>query len=179
MRRIVDSLGDVSDLPAAGRFEVGRVIDGENVTIRGAVVNGVPGIDTAFNPDKFPGGNWMRVPVEPRPLTAKERAVVERILRLGFPGAAEFRHQLDRVRVVALWGPDSASVDLRVADDAPPAPVPDGVVPVTCTVIDEEGELIGEIILWTEAGMLSGLEYAWYGDEPPTSLPEVDRIVVS
>ncbi|SES30826.1 polymorphic toxin-type HINT domain-containing protein [Streptomyces qinglanensis] len=56
MRRIVDSLGDVSDLPTAGRFEVGRVIDGENVTIRGAVVNGVPRIGTAFNPDKFPGG---------------------------------------------------------------------------------------------------------------------------
>ncbi|MFG2880725.1 polymorphic toxin-type HINT domain-containing protein [Streptomyces sp. NPDC048297] len=57
MRRIVDSLGDVSDLPTAGRFEVGRVIDGENVTIRGAVVNGIPRIGTAFNPDKFPGGN--------------------------------------------------------------------------------------------------------------------------
>ncbi|MCX2970996.1 MULTISPECIES: polymorphic toxin-type HINT domain-containing protein [Streptomyces] len=56
MRRIVDSLGDVRDLPTAGRFEVGRVIDGENVTIRGAVVNGVPRIGTAFNPDKFPGG---------------------------------------------------------------------------------------------------------------------------
>lgn len=56
MRRIVDSLGDVSDLPAAGRFEVGRVIDGENVTIRGAVVNDVPKIGTAFNPDKFSGG---------------------------------------------------------------------------------------------------------------------------
>ena len=52
-------------------------------------------------------------------------------------------------------------------------------MPVTCTVVDEGGELIGEIILWAEAGMLSGLEYAWYGDEPPTSLPEVDRVVVS
>ncbi|WP_139238228.1 hypothetical protein [Streptomyces aidingensis] len=50
MRRIVDSLGDVSDLPAAGRFEVSRVIDGENVTIRGVVVNGIPRIGTAFNP---------------------------------------------------------------------------------------------------------------------------------
>ncbi|MFD6201445.1 Hint domain-containing protein, partial [Streptomyces rubiginosohelvolus] len=57
MRRIVNSLDDAADLPAAGRFEVRRVIDGENVTIRGAVVNGVPRIGTAFNPDKFPGGN--------------------------------------------------------------------------------------------------------------------------
>jgi len=36
----------------------------------------------------------MRVPVEPRPLTTKERAVVERILQLDFPGAAELRHRL-------------------------------------------------------------------------------------
>ncbi len=120
----------------------------------------------------------MRVPVEPRPLTTKERVVAERILQADFPGATELRHQLDRVRVVALWGSNSASVDLRVADDAPRAPLPTGVVPATCTVIDEEGEPAGEIILWTESGMLSGLEYAWYGDEPPTSLPEVTQIVM-
>lgn len=121
----------------------------------------------------------MRVSVEPRPPTSAERAVVERILQLDFPGAAELRHQLDRVRVVALWGSDSPSVDLRVTGDAPRSTVPDGVVPVTCTAIGEAGELVGEIILWTEAGMLSSLEHAWYGDEPPTSLPEVDRIVLS
>lgn len=60
----------------------------------------------------------MRVPVEPRPLNARERAVAERILQVDFPGAVELRH-------------------------------------------------------------LSGLEYAWYGDAPPTSLPEVDRMVTS
>lgn len=121
----------------------------------------------------------MRVPIEPRPLTAKEREVLERILQLDFPGAAELRHQLDRTWVVALWGSNSVSVDLRVMDDAPRAPIPNGVVPVNCTTVDERGELIGEIILWTEAGMLSSLEYAWYGDEPPTSLPEEDRMFMS
>ncbi|WKK25966.1 hypothetical protein QZH56_10410 [Streptomyces olivoreticuli] len=104
---------------------------------------------------------------------------MERILQVDFPGVAELRHQLDQVQVVALWGSNSVSVDLRVADDAPRAPIPTGVAPVTFTVIDEEGVLVGEIILWTESGMLSGLEYAWYGDQPPTSLPEVDRMVMS
>lgn len=56
MRRIVDSLGDAGDLPARGRFEVGRIIDGEKVTIRGSVVDGVPRIGTAFIPDKYLGG---------------------------------------------------------------------------------------------------------------------------
>ncbi|WP_229816322.1 RHS repeat-associated core domain-containing protein [Streptomyces lucensis] len=54
-RRIVNSLGDGDDLPEAGGFVVDRTIDGETVTIRGAMVNGVPRVGTAFIQDKFPG----------------------------------------------------------------------------------------------------------------------------
>ncbi len=49
MRAIVDSLR-CCGLPASGPFEVQRVIYGETVTIRGAMVNGVPRIGTAFIP---------------------------------------------------------------------------------------------------------------------------------
>ena len=55
MREITNSLRCSCDLPAAGRFEVQRQIYGETVTIRGAMVNGVPRIGTAFVPSKFPG----------------------------------------------------------------------------------------------------------------------------
>jgi hypothetical protein len=55
MRSIVDSLRCTCGLPASGPFEVQRVIYGETVTIRGAMVNGVPRIGTAFIPSKFPG----------------------------------------------------------------------------------------------------------------------------
>ncbi|MFC3998398.1 polymorphic toxin-type HINT domain-containing protein [Nocardiopsis sediminis] len=54
MRMIVNSLGDAADLPQSGRFEVSRIIEGEQVTIRGAMVNGVPRIGTAFIPSAFP-----------------------------------------------------------------------------------------------------------------------------
>ncbi|MFD4995019.1 hypothetical protein [Streptomyces buecherae] len=121
----------------------------------------------------------MQVPVTPRPLTAEERAVVETVLRAGFAGSAELRQQLDQARVVALWGARSVSVDLHVMGDAPRARMPSGPAPVTCTVVDEGGELMGEILLWTESGMLSGLEYAWFGDQPPASLPRVDRMGTS
>ncbi|MEV7086752.1 hypothetical protein AB0O07_12765 [Streptomyces sp. NPDC093085] len=121
----------------------------------------------------------MRIAVEPRQLTAEERATVDRVLQVDFPGAEELRRQLDQVRVVALWGTHSVSVDLQVTGDAPRAPVPNGVVPVTCTVLDEGGELFGEIILWVESGRLAALEYAWYGDLPPTTLPEVERMITS
>lgn len=55
MKRIVYSLGDKSDLPKKGSFEVERNIGGETVTIRGAVVDGTPRIGTAFIASKYPG----------------------------------------------------------------------------------------------------------------------------
>lgn len=101
------------------------------------------------------------------------------VLSADFPGSEELRCQLDNVEVVAQWGVGSVSVDLVVRGDFPVAPVPSGVAPVEATVVDQSGELVGEIILWTQSGALSGLEYAWYGDEPPAFLPAVDRIVVT
>jgi hypothetical protein len=50
MQQIVGSLSDGVGLPESGPFEVTRTIQGEVVTIRGAVVNGVPKIGTAFIP---------------------------------------------------------------------------------------------------------------------------------
>ncbi|WP_019982877.1 RHS repeat domain-containing protein [Streptomyces sp. Amel2xE9] len=54
-RRIVNSLADGDDLPESGGFVVDRMIDGEKVTIRGAMVNGIPRVGTAFISSKFPG----------------------------------------------------------------------------------------------------------------------------
>jgi len=121
----------------------------------------------------------MPIPVEPRPLNSEERAVMGRLLAGDFPGAEELRCQLDNVEVVAQWGVGSVSVDVMVSGSFPVAPIPSGVVPVEATVVDESGELVGEIILWTQSGVLSGLEYAWYGEESPDFLPRVDRIVVA
>jgi hypothetical protein len=55
MKLIVDSLGAGQDLPESGPFAVTRMIDGAQVTIRGAMVNGIPKIGTAFIADAFPG----------------------------------------------------------------------------------------------------------------------------
>jgi hypothetical protein len=55
LRSILDSLEGATDLPERGVYEVSRVVDGQAVTIRGAVVNGVPRLGTAFNPSKFTG----------------------------------------------------------------------------------------------------------------------------
>lgn len=121
----------------------------------------------------------MRVPIDPRPLSASERSVVEHLLQVDFPGAAELRAQLDCTEVVAQWAPGSVSIDLRVKGVSQAAPIESGVAPVEATVVDAMGNLFGEIILWTQFGMLSGVEYAWYGEDPPTSFPEIGKILLS
>jgi hypothetical protein len=57
MRVLVDSLQDGSGLPANGPFDVTRVINGQSITIRGAMVKGVPRIGTAFDPSAYPGNS--------------------------------------------------------------------------------------------------------------------------
>ncbi|RWW96708.1 DUF6443 domain-containing protein [Flavobacterium cerinum] len=50
VRRLYLSLGQQASLPASGTFERIVTVYGENITIRGAVVNGTPRISTAFIP---------------------------------------------------------------------------------------------------------------------------------
>ncbi|MFB7271605.1 polymorphic toxin-type HINT domain-containing protein [Streptomyces sp. NPDC056244] len=59
LKKIIDSLGDgpMTQKPGGqpGEFELSRVVDGETVTIRGRMVNGIARISTAFIPAKHPG----------------------------------------------------------------------------------------------------------------------------
>ncbi|MFE7122458.1 hypothetical protein ACFU99_44250 [Streptomyces sp. NPDC057654] len=120
----------------------------------------------------------MPVEITPRPMSSGERDVVELILANEFPGAVELRAQVDFVQVVAKWGIDSASVDLLVLEGAPRSPGVTGVIPVDATVMDEAASLFGEILLWAVDGYLSAIEYAWYGDEPPSTLPDIAMITI-
>lgn len=43
------------EAPKSDGFASDRTIDGETVTVRGAMVNGVPRVETAFIRGKFPG----------------------------------------------------------------------------------------------------------------------------
>lgn len=126
----------------------------------------------------YPEGPSVSVAITPRPMSSGERAVVELILANEFPGAAELRAQVDFVQVVAKWGVDSPSVDLLVLEGSPRSPGVSGVIPVDATVMDESGSLFGEILLWATDGYLSAIEYAWYGDEPPSALPDIAMITI-
>ncbi|RST16469.1 hypothetical protein E2C00_17400 [Streptomyces sp. WAC05374] len=111
--------------------------------------------------------------IDPRPLNADERAVLEHVLSAEFVGASQLRSQLDRAEVIAVWAPGSVSVDLRVGAPCEPAALPQGLVPVDAEVHDPSGAYVGEILLWTDGATLTALEFAWVTDEMPTSLPAV------
>jgi hypothetical protein len=110
----------------------------------------------------------------------QERSVIAHLLSAAFPGAAELREQLAFARVVEDWKPEgSPSFDIFVPAGAGTAQISDGVAPVNAYVTDEEGAYIGELILWIGNGKLTGLEYAWVTDTPPSRLPQVSQIQVS
>ena len=92
------------------------------------------------------------VPIEPRPLNASERAVLEHLLSTDFAGAASLRDQLDRTEVVGTWGAESVSVDLRVCGTAQHPPQASRLLPVGAYVYDRSGEYIGELLVWAEGG---------------------------
>jgi hypothetical protein len=112
--------------------------------------------------------------IDPRPLNADERAVLEHVLSAEFVGATQLRSQLDRTEVTAAWGPESVSVNLRVREPCEQAALPTELVPVDGHVHDPSGTYVGEILVWTDRGAtLAALECAWVTDEMPTSLPAV------
>ncbi|MFE2249319.1 hypothetical protein [Streptomyces lavendulae] len=79
---------------------------------------------------------------------------------------------MNRTEVIAFWGPDSMSVDLRDGEPCEHAVLPEVLVPVEAQVHDPSGTYFGEILVWTDRGAtLAALELAWVTDEMPTSLP--------
>ncbi|MCX5316703.1 hypothetical protein [Streptomyces sp. NBC_00154] len=89
--------------------------------------------------------------IDPRPLNADERAVLEHILSAEFVGASQLRSQLDRTEVIAIWGPDSVSVDLQVREPHEHAALPEALVPVDAQVHDPSGALCVGHVRWIPA----------------------------
>jgi hypothetical protein len=108
-----------------------------------------------------------------RPLRRDENAALRWILWLeDFPGSVELRAQVDHVR--ATWG-RTTEMELKVVD-GPPAPVPDGYLPVGALVVDSVGKSTGFILVSVNGGYLSSLYYSWFTDRMPTEYPSPDRL---
>lgn len=113
----------------------------------------------------------------PGQLTWKVRELLDRILQQAvFLGSDEMLGQVPNVTVV---GGPMTMLELRVTRPAAPSAFKDGPAPISATVSDSAGAAIGEMLLWLEDGYLSTLEFAWWTDDPPDHLPNLDRVQVA
>jgi hypothetical protein len=104
-----------------------------------------------------------------RPLTLRERAALDHLLALDFPGALELRAQAASVEATGV----AMFVELSVDHSLPKAAVLNRT-PVQA-VVDGHG-YDGGLLLFVEEGRLSGLEYWWVTEEMPAEFPPVDII---
>lgn len=113
---------------------------------------------------------------EPRDLSRKELALLRLLLSVNtFPGAHELASQVEGTKVA---GGLRTLLNLDAPRSALMAKRQDGPIPVRAFVQSPGGETVGEILVWVKDGYLSGLEFAWFTDDAPTEMPEIDRIRV-
>ena len=110
-------------------------------------------------------------------LTEQARSLLESVLRQAdFPGSDELLQQASSVDVV---GGPITMLDLRASHASSASAFADGPVPVSVVVSDAAGTLVGELLVWVGHGYLTGLEFAWWTDDPPDQLPTPDHVRVT
>ena len=54
--------------------------------------------------------------------------------------------------------------------------LPDGPLREIPAIVDSNGTLIGELLVWVTGGLISDLERPWFTDEAPNSWPDPDSL---
>jgi hypothetical protein len=99
-----------------------------------------------------------------------------KVLEPDFDGVEILREQVSEAFATRHWIEGLPSIDIMVGETIPAAPGTVASINRTL-VINEAGTTVGFLLLWIEAGRLSGLEYAWVTEEPPTDLPPDEWII--
>jgi hypothetical protein len=111
-----------------------------------------------------------------RDISAEEAAVITAIVsQSGVPDAAELVDELDGAVAAneTQW-----IIDVAPRKKGPGINIADGLFP-SCANVSSNGAYQGEIIIWIKDGHLSGLEYAWITDEPPTRWPRPEDLEIA
>jgi hypothetical protein len=105
----------------------------------------------------------------PRPLSARERSLLDFLLAEDFPGAEALRMQAQTVRVKGLWEGLPSVVLLEVADGSAPRANVLHTVPVEAKVRDVDPPQ--ELLLFVENGFLDSIELVDYSGSDEAELP--------
>lgn len=105
----------------------------------------------------------------PRPLTDRERDILDLLLSIDFQGAAELRQQAASVSAAR----DGMIIDLIVSAKSPRA----NVANRTPVQADVDGDCyVGGLLLFVDDGQLAALEYWWVTEERPAVMPPLTAI---
>ncbi|WP_156426698.1 hypothetical protein [Mycobacterium sp. IS-3022] len=110
-----------------------------------------------------------------RRISGDESAVVTAIIESsGFPGGRTLIEELGEAVVSheTRW-----ILDIKTPHATSGVELPDGPFPARAFVPSEPAYQ-GEVIVWIENGHISGLEYAWVSDDPPTEWPRPDGMQI-
>jgi hypothetical protein len=98
-----------------------------------------------------------------RPLTQREREILDYLLSAERPGVAELRQQSKAV-LARPWACGCASIDLVVDQGrARPSPIRARPAIETQSKEHEDSTAFFELLLWVDDGWLSGIELVDYG----------------
>ncbi|TFB88167.1 hypothetical protein E3O44_05675 [Cryobacterium algoricola] len=68
-------------------------------------------------------------------------------------------------------------IDLETTTGAQQCDCSDGPLPPRAAVIRQNGELVGELLVWVKYGRLVGIEQTWFTAEPPSRWPTAEELV--
>jgi hypothetical protein len=111
----------------------------------------------------------------PRPLTEREREVLEFLVSIDSPAAVALRTQVSAARVTGECECGCGAIALEVdQEQARPAVAR---FPITTSNDPEDPEETLWLILWDEGGWISYVEIAWISAEAPRGLPSTEGFV--
>lgn len=110
-----------------------------------------------------------------RKISPEELAVISAIVSV--PGAPDAPALFEELGEAVVFNETDWILDIRTPGAGPIVELPNGPLPVRAFVPNRE-TYRGEIIVWVNEGRLSGLEYAWVTDEPPTRWPHPSELEV-
>jgi hypothetical protein len=110
-----------------------------------------------------------------RPISSEEAGVIRSILsHANIRGTGPLIADVDG----ALVANETAWIlDVKVSNDGEGADLANGPFPAQAFV-PTSAEYQGEVIIWITDGHISGLEYAWVSDDPPTRWPHADKMEI-
>jgi hypothetical protein len=112
----------------------------------------------------------------PRPLTWREREVLDFLVSIDDPAAEALRVQATTAQVTGECDCGCGAISLEVDREGTPQAVQAGRMadhfgPITTYTDPKDPEETLWLLLWTEGGWISYIEIAWISEKPPKGLP--------